>query len=323
MSLIHKQEMTEKNLAAKRSNGSMTRGPVTPEGKANSAASNLRHGFYSKAQNGALTALGEDPQEYAELMNSLENNLAEGLESELVQRIGRALWRMKRAERMQDGLAAKRIQGAQQIQEFAGRCQRVRAADNLLRYETLAVALARRDGPTRVEIQTFVGSFGDNPEAEMQEFFLLLRSLEKPEEEAGPAAESPGAGLGKPEAEEREWKAARRKARAQLNEMMESYRRACVQLSEQVENMQSPESLAAMMAPQDENALLMQRMEDSSLRQLWRLTNVLFKVRNGALTRRDVKNEDRPDYVYENKWTSDTMPENQHDFLAENAAISR
>ncbi|MGA3167433.1 MAG: hypothetical protein ABSF14_15120, partial [Terriglobia bacterium] len=67
----------------------------------------------------------------------------------------------------------------------------------------------------------------------------------------------------------------------------------------------------------------MQRMEDSSLRQLWRLTNVLFKVRNGALTRRDVKNEDRPDYVYENKWTSDTMPENQHDFLAENAAISR
>jgi hypothetical protein len=311
MSLIHKQEMTAKNLAAKRSNGSMTRGPVTPEGKANSAASNLRHGFYSKAQNGALTALGEDPQEYAELMNSLENNLAEGLESELVQRIGRALWRMKRAERMQDGLAAKRIQGAQQIQEFAGRCQRVRAADNLLHYETLGAALARRDGPTRAEIHTFVESFGDDPSADMQEFFLLLRSLEKPaEEEQGPAAESLGAGPGEPEAEEREWKAARRKARAQLNEMMESYRRVCVQLAEQVENMQSPESLAAMMAPQDENALLMQRMEDSSLRQLWRLTNVLFKVRNGALTRRDVKNEDRPDYVYENKGASDTMPDN-------------
>jgi hypothetical protein len=78
-----------------------------------------------------------------------------------------------------------------------------------------------------------------------------------------------------------------------------------------------------MMAPQDENALLMQRMEDSSLRQLWRLTNVLFKVRNGALTRRDVKNEDRPDYVYENKGMSDTMPENQSDFVAENAQISR
>jgi hypothetical protein len=34
-------------------------------------------------------------------------------------------------------------------------------------------------------------------------------------------------------------------------------------------------------------------MEDSSLRQLWRLTNVLIKVRNGALTQKDVKNEGR------------------------------
>jgi hypothetical protein len=55
------------------------------------------------------------------------------------------------------------------------------------------------------------------------------------------------------------------------------------------------------MAPNDENAMVMQRMEDSSLRQLWRLINVLFKVRNGALTHKDVKNEDRPDYVYEKK----------------------
>ena len=80
MSLIHKQEMTEENLAAHRANGQKTLGPVTPEGKANSAAANLRHGFYCKAQNGALVALGEDPEEYAGLLNSLENNLGEGLE---------------------------------------------------------------------------------------------------------------------------------------------------------------------------------------------------------------------------------------------------
>jgi hypothetical protein len=89
--------------------------------------------------------------------------------------------------------------------------------------------------------------------------------------------------------------------------MMESYRRACVQLAEQVEYMQSPENLAALMAPQDEKALLMQRMEDSSLRQLWRLTNVLFRVRNGALAPRDVKNEGTSGDVYENKGASDTM----------------
>ena len=65
MSLIHKQEMTEENLAAHRANGQKTHGPVTPEGKANSAAANLRHGFYCQAPNRALTALGEDPEEYA------------------------------------------------------------------------------------------------------------------------------------------------------------------------------------------------------------------------------------------------------------------
>jgi hypothetical protein len=55
--------------------------------------------------------------------------------------------------------------------------------------------------------------------------------------------------------------------------------------------------------------MVLQIMEDSRLRQLWRLNNVLFKVRNGALAQRDVKNEDRPGDVYENKGAHDTMPD--------------
>src|SRR5271157_4031818 len=109
MSLVKKPEMTEENLAAHRANGAHSHGAVTPEGKARVAAANLRHGFYAQAQNGALAALGEDPEEYAGLMKSLENNLVEGLEGELVQCIGDTLWRMKRAGRMQNGLAAKRV----------------------------------------------------------------------------------------------------------------------------------------------------------------------------------------------------------------------
>ncbi len=69
--------------------------------------------------------------------------------------------------------------------------------------------------------------------------------------------------------------------------------------------------------------MLMRRMEDSRLRQLWRLTSVLFKVRNGALTYRDVKNEDRPGDVYENKGAGDKMDDNRMGFLAENTQISR
>ncbi|MGD1100444.1 MAG: hypothetical protein ABSA59_00125, partial [Terriglobia bacterium] len=256
-----------------------------------------------QAPNRALTALGEDPEEYAGLMNSLENNLVEGLEDELKQRIGHAFWRMRRAERVQDGLALKRIKTAHEIHKIATQPQLLRAHQNLERYEQMATALRRRGhGPTPAEIQAFVRHFDDDPSEEMKEFFVLLKSLDKLEE--GP-----------------ERKAALRKARAQVCELEERYRRVCVKFAEQLDEMQSPEDLAALTAPQDEKSLLMQRMEDSSLRQLWRLTNMLFRVRNGALTPRDVKNEDRPGYAYENKGDDDKMSGEKHGFLHENAAI--
>jgi hypothetical protein len=66
----------------------------------------------------------------------------------------------------------------------------------------------------------------------------------------------------------------------------------------------------------------MRRMEDSRLHQLWRLTNVLLKVRNGALIHKDVKNEDRPDYVYENKGEVDKMDDNRDGFLSETSQIT-
>jgi len=302
MSLIHKQEMTEANLAAKRANGSLTHGPVTGEGMANSAAANLRHGFYSKAPNGALTALGEDPQEFTDLMNSLRNNLAEGLEGELVERVGHVLWRMKRAQRMQDGLARKRIQAAKDFLQVNTGPQRLLAHENLERYEDLAGALARRGNrPTPAEIRTFVENVGDDPSEEMKEFLLLLKSLSKLE--PGP-----------------ERNAARRKARVQLTKLTESYQRVCVQIAERLDEMESPATLAAQIAPQEEKSLFMQRMEDSSLRKLCLLTHLLFRVRNGALAPRDVKNEDRPDYVYENTGEDDKMAGEKDGFLQEKAA---
>ena len=70
----------------------------------------------------------------------------------------------------------------------------------------------------------------------------------------------------------------------------------------------SPYERAAEVAHR--NAPLMWRIEDSSLGQLWRHTNVLFKVRNGALTQRDVKNEGTSGDVYENKGAHDIMADN-------------
>ena len=74
-------------------------------------------------------------------MNSLESNLVEGLESELVQRIGDTLWRMKRAERMQNGLALKQIKAAKETQDTTALPQRLQAYENLECYDDLASAL--------------------------------------------------------------------------------------------------------------------------------------------------------------------------------------
>jgi hypothetical protein len=51
MSLVKKPTMTEKKIAANRGNLSLSRGPVTAEGKARIGAAQLRHGLCAKARN--------------------------------------------------------------------------------------------------------------------------------------------------------------------------------------------------------------------------------------------------------------------------------
>jgi hypothetical protein len=46
------------------------------------------------------------------------------------------------------------------------------------------------------------------------------------------------------------------------------------------------------MAPKEGNAMLMQRMEDSNLHQLWRPTEILLKLRKGALNPTEMDEEE-------------------------------
>ena len=55
-------------------------------------------------------------------------------------------------------------------------------------------------------------------------------------------------------------------------------------LRREMDKLESPENIAALMVPREGDSPLLQRMEDSNLRQLWRLTNILSKVQKGALT---------------------------------------
>ena len=113
MSLV-KKEMTEKQRAANRSNGSQSQGPATAEGKERSGAAKLRHGFYAQAQEAALRGLGEDPADFEELLAGLREEFtpAGTLQEKLVNRLARVLWLMERADRSQEGDALRRARTA-------------------------------------------------------------------------------------------------------------------------------------------------------------------------------------------------------------------
>ena len=62
----------------------------------------------------------------------------------------------------------------------------------------------------------------------------------------------------------------------------------------------SPYERAAEIAPAHPNAVLMRRMEDSSFRQVWRITNLLLKIKRQARESEREENSAQPLKVHEN-----------------------
>ena len=93
--------------ATARANGAKSNGPITAEGKAISAQNSLKHGLTS-----SRVVLPHESQEaYDKLEASFINRFkpADDLESELVQEMAAARWRLRRIEAMEAALFKKVI----------------------------------------------------------------------------------------------------------------------------------------------------------------------------------------------------------------------
>jgi hypothetical protein len=93
---------SEKKAAAARANGALSRGPITPEGKARSAQNALQHGLFANT----VVLAFEDPEEFRALLNDYcDYYQPEGrVEHDIIYQLAACVWRMRRAYAMETQL---------------------------------------------------------------------------------------------------------------------------------------------------------------------------------------------------------------------------
>jgi len=293
MVLTKRPNMTAKRIASSRANGRRSRGARTLEGKARAAAANLRHGFYSQSQSDILMALGEDPERFENLVDSLTETWrpANEMETRLVMRLVRALWRMDRADRIQESLTVEQLYRSMPKPTPVQIIDRLlkKKADKLL---TLATELGQSGHFTRHEdFEIFDELFGDDPQkpgSDEDSIIFLMQRLEEPgTKDAWPAIDgSDPKAEGTLPRDEDFRKEDRQKLRMLLLKQLAQMQKEPLDIEGEPEDpVHSRHCWDALMAPQDRSSsiMLMQRWEDSNMRQVVRVTEMLTKMKSGKL----------------------------------------
>ena len=195
MSLIQQPTMTEKNRAAHQRNARMSHGATTAEGKERARAAHLRHGFYSQVCDEALVALGENPDDLRALIASAQREWrpAGDLAAGMASRLARLLWRMDRAERIQESVLAHRALEHQQRRRDLALHLHYKVNPRLDLLSCLLEDTADvRYYTTPSHFHWFCDAFGNPPQHPYEEqLFVLLHRLRKPRGWGQPA---PGGG---------------------------------------------------------------------------------------------------------------------------------
>jgi len=177
MSLVKSPQMTAKKLASAQENGKRSRGPATPQGRERIRSANLRHGFYSQAEAVALSALGEDPAEFEKLRQGLRapETAVAALQESVGNRLARAIWRMNRADRMQEGYALRQSKEEEHGRPARQHLQMMRLKMASASWELLAKAVAHEDYfTTREHLEMMRDLHHEGLAQEMTEVALAL-----------------------------------------------------------------------------------------------------------------------------------------------------
>jgi hypothetical protein len=357
MPLVNNPILTPKKLAANRANAQLSHGPITLEGLIRMRDSKIKHGAYAQDREEALRVLGEDPKDFDALLESLKASWqpANGLETLLVKRLARAIWRTERNDRLQESLAVRQV--SEMTVHVDAMVAKVCAQydEKVGHLQCLLQILADDQFVTRAaDLDHFVAAYGESAQGRAREILVCLNLLIDPMEfgvdaEGEPAQNSGGDSEGEDasesgdsdEAEEEddahadaeteavdatEAKArlgdplllpevpiavgskrpeARKRMKSLLVEEIEAWQATRDRDREDLIKTKAPyfrDSAIAMGKPESEVLL---RREDSSFRQIGRLTDLLLKLKREARQAQNnpmnIKNEGTSDDVIDNK----------------------
>jgi hypothetical protein len=283
VSLIKKPLITDEKLAANQANGRQSRGPATEEGIERIRAANTRHGYYSQAPGAQMHVLGEDPEEFERLFESLlevwkpENPY----QKSLVRRMARLTWRLERADRIQEAMLVSQMENldrnvAHELRQQAARHERVMA-----RLRSLMQALdANRFCSTTRDLDGLGEIYGKVPSGVGLEIMSRVYRLLSPRETN---AGSPETATKDKEGELAIATGAERDVlRAELRQLL---REDIKRLEEEHQQRQAelaeitPAFRDSMLVPKHPQTALLVRLGDSDLRQLRFVTGLLMRLK--------------------------------------------
>lgn len=284
-------------MAANRRNAALSHGPVSPAGKAQSAAANLLHGYYSQSTEVALTALGEDPAEYKRRLESLIRTWEafDDMKIGLVVQLARALWRVERYHRVQESMAVQNQERMLQSKGYLEATTWISDHDKVQRLKNVFYAAdAAKEGGVGIEaIRVLEKARGDLPEEKAFNLLTLLLRLREPAatEELLPWIQQVGGAEAVPVAEGEDRRAVSRELVGILAEESEATEKRLLEPDDDPDAVRAQFERDEMLAVIQPKAAVMTRAEESSLRQVLRITHLLINIKKAEEAQKNIKYE--------------------------------